>query len=217
MNRLTLLFSALLFCILGHAQNEPLQRFEFKQAAVKKEKTKTSALTPYLYLGPGMGINNYTGLIGGIFEVPIIPHWSAFISGGSGGWGSKLGGGIMFYIRKQEYLGSSFGLGISNAFGVNNLKTDLYIQGVEDPQPVELILYDAPTFNITYQYHIRMGRTSKFVIGTGIAFAMVDSPYDVMIPDNAELADASKLTMKMLQPGGLMVSLAFQFGVGVRK
>lgn len=201
----------------GYSQvDEMPQRFEFKQPKSDKKNNKRSAQTPYIYLGPGMGINNYTGLLGSVFEVPIIPHFSAFMVGGLGGWGYKIGGGVLFYFREKEYLGSSFGLGVSNAFGLSNFETSLYLEGQEGLKPVVLNLYDAPTLNLTYQYHIKMGRTSKFVIGTGYAFALVDSPYSLEQPETAQISDGSELTMKMMQPGGLIISLAFQFGVGVR-
>ena len=77
-------------------------------------------------------------------------------------------------------------------------------------------LYDAPTLNFTYQYHIRIGHRVKCVLGTGFAMATVDQPYEVITPKNAQLSDSSKLVMQLLQPGGLMFSVAFQFGVGRR-
>lgn len=215
MKKLTLTLLSLCVSISLFGQSEDLERFVTKKPTAN-EKQKSPAQTPYLYLGPGMGINTYSGLIGGVFEVPIIPHLTAFFVVGSGGWGNKIGGGVMYYIRKDEYLGSAFGLGFANAFGLKDYPIDLYIEGFEEPQPTVLNLYNAPTLNISYQYHIRMGRTSKFVIGTGIAFATVDKPYELVLPENATLSSGSELTMKMLQPGGLMLSLTFQFGVGVR-
>ncbi len=215
MKKLTLLLSFFLFGTVILAQGEEIQRFKLEDIK-KSQKDPQSALTPYFYLGPGMGINNYSGLIGAVFEVPIVPHFSAFVVGGLGGWGYKAGGGIMFYFREKEYLGSELGLGITNAFGLDNFETQLYLEGKEGLQPVTLNLHNAPTLNLTYQYHIRMGRTSKFVIGTGYAFEMVDSPYTLVEPETEQISDASELTMKMLQPGGLIISLTFQFGVGVR-
>src|SRR5690606_10760000 len=173
MRKLTLFL--LLFCsAIAYSQASEVKRFTFE-----KEKQHK---TPILYLGPGSGLYTYTGLVGFMAEVPIIPHFTVFAGGGLGGWGYKLGGGALFYLHKDDYLGSAFGVGVSNAFGIDNFETSSFsLEGNNgETSYVVLDLYNAPSLNLSYQYHIKMGTAGKFVIGTGYAFPMVDSPYKLV-------------------------------------
>lgn len=217
MKKLTLPLLFFFTSISLFGQGEDLERFVPKKSELTKKATYQKAHTPYFFLGPGMGLYTYTGLLGGIIEVPIVPHFSVFTGFGIGGWGTKLGAGAMFYIRKDEYLGSAFGLGVSNAFGLDNFNTELSLVGSNgQTMPVTMNLNNASTLNLTYQYHIRLGNGSKFVVGTGYAVRLVDEPYEIISPQNAELDSDSKLAMQIVQPGGLIISLTFQFGVGKR-
>lgn len=211
-----LLLSLLVGCLYFTAfcQVDEVQRFTFDD---KKEPAQPTVSTPHLYLGPGSGLYTYTGLLGGIVEVPIVPHVSVFTGFGLGGWGYKAGGGVLFYLHKNDYLGSAFGAGVSNAFGMDNFPIELALAGSNgEPTEVTLDLYNAPSLNLTYQYHFRMGNSGKFVVGTGYALAMVDTPYKVVSPLGAQLDATSKRVMQILQPSGLIISVAFQFGIGKR-
>jgi len=214
MKKILLSFILGFLAFTGFSQGEEVQRFTFDE---KKKPSKAVANTPYLYLGPGSGLYTYTGILGGIVEVPVVPHLSVFVGFGLGGWGYKAGGGVLFYLHKDDYLGSAFGAGVSNAFGLDDFTTELTLAGTNgDATSVTLDLYNAPSLNLTYQYHFSLGSSGKFVVGTGYAIAMVDTPYKLVAPPNAELDATSKRIMQLLQPSGLIISVAFQFGIGKR-
>lgn len=166
-----------------------------------------------VYLGVGTGLYTYSGLLGMEMELPLAPRVSLFGAAGLGGWGFKAGAGVQFYITRAQF-GSAFGVGFCNAFGSTGVETELELQGGTGPQAVVLNTYNAPTLNLTYHYNFHLGKKSKFVLGTGYAIALVDKPYDVVSPQNAMLTPESETVMQIVQPGGLMISLKFLFGVG---
>ena len=167
---------------------------------------------PIFYLGLGNGINTYTGILGAALEVPLPAHLSAFVAGGLGGWGLKLGGGVKFYF-KDSHFGSALDVGFANAFGGNNLELNLELAGSSSTQKVVMNLYNAGTLNFGYSYNIKMGRRVKFVVGAGWALAVVDQPYELVAPRNAKLSDSSIAAMKLSQPGGLFIAATFYLGV----
>lgn len=166
---------------------------------------------PLLYLGPATGIYTYSGLAGVTLEAPITPRLSIFAAGGLGGWGYKAGGGLQLYLSKDQF-GSAIGIGYSNAFGGSDLELEMELEDGSN-RMVLLDLYDAGTLNFTYNYHFHLGDRSKFVLGTGYALAVVDTPYRLTSPANAQLSLASRQVMQIMQPGGLILSISFLFAV----
>lgn len=166
---------------------------------------------PSIYLGVGTGIYTYTGLLGAMMEIPFTPRISGFAAAGLGGWGYKAGCGVQFYTSRDQF-GSAFGIGYSNAFGLMNFETELELAN-GNTQEVVLDLYNAGTVNLTYNYNFKLGSRSKFVLGTGYAIAVTDSPYKLNSPTNIGLSSTSEQVMQMMQPGGLIVSLSFLFAV----
>ena len=160
------------------------------------------------YLGFGMGINDYgMGVCG---EFSIIKELSAFGNAGIGGWGWKLGGGLMFYPKGGPYK-SSLSIGYSHASGLQDFETQLAT--VSDPNAtVQLDLNPVGTINLVYSYNLKLGKSHKVVFSGGYAVGLSGKGYVVKTP-GAELTPESKMVLNIMQPGGLIVGLKFMFGL----
>jgi len=174
-------------------------------------KPDSLVYNPRFFLGLGSGINNYTGFLGVSGEFVISPKSTFFIVAGTGGWGSKIGGGFALYPKGAPFK-SCFSGGISLATGISEYELQLETVNYIDPIPVVMKLKPAPTLNLMYSYNFRLKKKSKFVLKTGLAIALVNEPYSILYTDD-KLTDTSKAIMKILQPGGLIIGMDFLFGL----
>ena len=161
----------------------------------------------FRYLGLGMGINDYgMGVCG---ELSIIKELSVFGNAGIGGWGWKLGGGLMFYPKGGPYK-SSLSIGYSHASGLQNFETQL--PTVSDPNATVLLdLNPVGTVNLVYSYNLILGKSHKVVFSGGYAIALSSNNYD--INNGVVLTPESEQVLNILQPGGLILGMKFMFGL----
>ena len=160
------------------------------------------------YIGLSLGINDYG--IGFVAESPVGESVSLFGNVGVGGWGFKVGGGVMFYPRKAPF-GPGFGAGYAYASGLEGFETELKVEPNNDEELVELDLYGIGTINLMYSHSWAFGRSGKFSLVTGYAIKLVDKTYAVKT-DGIELTPESKTVIKIMQPGGFTLGLRLMFG-----
>jgi hypothetical protein len=167
---------------------------------------------PAAYLGLGAGINNYSGLIGIGLEMPIFPPFTIFGQAGIGTWGTKVGGGLRYYQHPDLY-GSAWALGYSRASGLTDFVVELEIENPKMNTNVLLDLEKVGTLNFDYSYNLKIGRKSKFSFHVGYAFALNNGDNYVLKTSGVQLSSTSKQTLKIMQPGGLLLGLALMFGM----
>ncbi len=193
------MLSLLFFCVSASGQ---VNRFERGGASYKSQNTIATS-----YLGVGTGINNYSGLLGLEWEIPILPRLSIVGTLGLGGWGYKAGGSLQYYLREPQF-GGALCLGFSNAFGGADVPLTL-----QDGTEAVFDLRNAGTVNIAYLYNFRLGKRSKFVLGGGWAIPTSTTPYTVTSPPGYTLSSTDREVMKVLQPGGLLLCVKFIFAL----
>jgi len=176
------------------------------QTGIDKKKIEYH---PRSFIGIGHGINSYTGMTGLSLEFPFDDRISMFFSGGLGTWGYKTGGGFGLYLLKTT-KGPSLSVGYARAFGLKNYMFTLQTISGEYEQ-VSMVLKPAATLQLMFNYNIKVIKCSKMVIGTGYAVQLNKNAYE--IKSLHVLGDNGKRMMKFLQPGGLIMSFTFMFGL----
>lgn len=164
---------------------------------------------PKSFFGIGHGINAYTGLVGVMVEYPVDDHFSMFFSGGIGSWGYKAGGGIGAYLIRPQ-AGPSFSIGYSHAFGIKKYIIELEtITG--NYEQVSMILKPAHVLQMMFHYNFKVLKASKMVIGSGFGLKLNKNAYQIQ--SYHILSDRGKQMMNILQPGGIILSFTFMFGL----
>ncbi|MBE0663888.1 MAG: hypothetical protein IH597_15635 [Bacteroidales bacterium] len=167
---------------------------------------------PSVYLGIASGINNYSGLIGIAIEAPISPPISLFGQAGIGTWGTKIGGGFRYYQNPDLY-GSAWSIGYASASGLTDFEVEME---VENPKRNEMVLLDlekVSTLNLDYSYNIRIGTKSKISLHLGYAYPLNKGDNYKLKTSGVQLSTTSKQSLKLIQPGGLLVGLALMLGI----
>ena len=162
-----------------------------------------------IYLGLGLGINDNG--FGAVMEIPFSNHISGFGNVGIGGWGYKIGGGIIFYPKQTPY-GSGFSIGYSLATGLDDFETELYVEPDDESQSVMLDLNNAATINIMYSYNWTLGNSGKFALCAGYAIPLLSKSYELKDSD-VELNEMSEQVLQIMQPGGIIIGFKFMFGI----
>ncbi len=167
---------------------------------------------PRVFLGGGMGINDYGIGIG--VQFPVVGPVLGYVDLGSGGWGNKIGIGASYYFD-SFVKGPSFSAGVARAAGLEGLETELTVEPNSNKQTVELNCSDVYTLNLKYAYNVPLGRSNrnKFEMSIGYAVPFSSDNYTVVTP-NVTLDKTSEGVMKMMEPGGLIVGAKFMFGIG---
>ena len=164
------------------------------------------------YLGFSTGINQGTGLIGPTVELQMIRNLTVFGGAGLGSWGSKVTGGLKYYIN---YPGNwAFGIGYSHATGVNDVTVNLadgFIEGQSGQQKTKFKLLPCNTVNISATKYWLLGKQQKnrMHLEFGYAIPTSDNRYETAVT----LTDKGQNFMKILQPGGLILGVGFSFGL----
>lgn len=160
-----------------------------------------------VYLGVASGLENYTGLIGLSLETNVSRSFALYAGAGLGSWGYKISGGIKYY--NEFPLRWAYCLSLSHATGLKNFETQMGTRA--GTQNVRMDLLSCQTLNFSAQHHWRIGTRSRFDIEFGYAVPLTYDAYTVK--DGAVLTEESELAMKILQPGGLILGVAFSFGL----
>ena len=160
-----------------------------------------------LYLGLSSGINYFTGMLGPNIEVRAIKNLTFNGGIGIGGWGYKASGGLRYYINYPA--GISFNVGYSWTSGLDEFIYEFELQN-GSKQDVELNLLSASVVNLSIAYHWKIKQRIRINIETGYSVPTSSKAYEVVT--NVELSDLSKTTLRIMQPGGLILGIGFSVG-----
>jgi hypothetical protein len=162
-----------------------------------------------IYLGLGLVINDYG--LGGSVEVPMTHNFSFYGKVGTGGWGTKLGGGVNFYPAGTPF--SSFlSIGYATASGLSNFRTELWTTDYYETQTVLLDLKRVGTINLKYSKNYRIDKKHRFVLTAGYAIPLSKSNYEVQSED-VILSGKSKNVLDIMEPGGFILGVELLLGL----
>jgi hypothetical protein len=169
------------------------------------EKKATSA-----FIGFGTGINDGGMLFAGV-ELPVFKAVSIFANAGLGGWGWKIGGGLIYYPQHIPYK-SGFSIAYYTASGLNDYTMKLWVEPSGVEESVNIDLKRCGSVNLVYSYNLKVGRSSKFVFSGGYSIPVTNDPYEVK-DKSIVITASSKQLLNYMQPGGLVVGVKCMIGL----
>lgn len=162
------------------------------------------------FIGFGTGINDGGMLFAGI-ELPVFKAISIFANAGLGGWGWKLGGGLIYYPQHIPYK-SGFSISYYTASGLNDYNMKLWVEPSGAEESVDIDLKRCGSVNLVYSYNLKVGRSSKFVFSGGYSIPVTTDPYEIK-DKSVVITETSEQFLDYMQPGGLVVGVKFMIGI----
>jgi hypothetical protein len=177
---------------------------------VPDEKKQQPTFVPHIYIGPGVGINNISGMMGAILELHVCKPFSLVGGLGLGNWGAKYSAQARFYRRFP--IGVFYGFGISGTTGVKNYEIKLDVEDHEEKVNVKMNLHKVNCLNFSIGQQFRLGSRMRLNFELGYAIALTSNFYDIKTPDIV-LTQKSKDAMEFNRPGRLILGVAFSIGI----
>lgn len=188
----------------------------FSQDYYNKDSSKTiaeeSESGSNVYLGITSGLNNDGGMLGLGGKVRIRNTFFLRGAAGIGGWGTKFTIGAKYERKYTKCWGYS--LSYSRSSGLKDFATELETVTASGPpvkKEVKLDLLPASTINLAASYNWYFRRNKLFYLEFGYALPLEIDPYKIR--DGSELTAESKISMRLVQPGGMLFGLGFMLGL----
>lgn len=164
------------------------------------------------YLGVSTGLNNNAGLLGITGELQLVNNLSINGGLGVGSWGVKSGVGLKYYLHYPS--GFSFNIGYARASGIDDIEIEMeqeFLRGQSGKQSIPFSFLPASVVNLSATKHWLIGKrkVNRFHLEFGYAVRTASDRYRT----TALLSDDGKTFMRLLQPGGLILSTGFSFGI----
>lgn len=199
MKKYLLLILASLTILTAHSQQE-LNPF-----------LKPDVVPPKIFIGFSTGINNMIGILGPQIEIYVADK--LFLGGGIGlsTWGTKFAVNLQYYPKgwNKFYIKG----GYSRNSGLENFQPEMELVSGEtefvamDLKPVGNLLFTAG-------YAWKIGKRSKFYIEGGYALPVAADDYYELYDDSVQLSETSEKVLRIMRPGGLIIALGLNFGIG---
>jgi hypothetical protein len=171
-------------------------------------QNKTDVKYPGVFVGLSAGINHHAGLLGLSLDVNVVKNLSLFGGVGVGGWGYKTSVGLKYY--KQYPYGVSYFGGLSHASGMKDFETELETSS-GSKEKVKLDLFGINNLNLGMGYVWKVGNNMRFGLDFGYSICLSQKKYEVK--SGQTLSSNAEKVMDILVPGGLILGLAFNFGI----
>lgn len=168
---------------------------------------------PKNYVGLGIGFNA-TGILGITYEHIFKEHIGVYVNLGHGGWGQKIGAGGRLYFRNAH--SGAIGINFSHCTGENGARTELGV--IEGSQSIrKVVVYDkhpVEVVNVSYLKFWELRHRVRFNIEAGYSVPLDGKSIDnyTIITPGVTLDETSKNTLRVAQPGGLVLAIGFTFG-----
>jgi hypothetical protein len=185
----------------------PQQQGKYDSSSVERQQRNS---VPKFYIGPGVGIKNISGMIGMLAEVNVVKNFSLAGGLGIGIWGYKVSLQARYYRSVPK--GVFYGLGLSTASGLKSTEMELLVEPDDKTRKVEMDLLRVYNINLSIGYQFRLGRKTRLGFEIGYSVPLQTKFYTVNTP-GVVLTKESEQTMDFRTPGGLIVGLAFSFGL----
>jgi len=188
----------------------PLVAFSQDGNITSAPGNKRAQSCPMAYIGLSTGINNETGLLGFNIDIPVLSSLSIGAGAGLSSWGTKVYGEVRYYLAPCQ-RGWAFGAGITHNTGLSNFNTQM--ETISNTQePVVLNLNPQSNAFIKVYRFWNLGRAkNRFYTAFGWSVPITTPSYDQLAGE--PLSQNSINEMKILEPGGLVLSLGFSFGL----
>jgi hypothetical protein len=182
--------------------------FLFTKVDAQEITENQTAEYPQVYVGFGTGFDNFTGLMG--VSGTLKFHEKFSVRGGTGisGWGFKNSIGLKYDTK--ETGGWSYCLGYSYSPGFKGIKMDAE-QASGGTREITVDYLSASTINLAVDRNWKIGKANIFYIEFGYAVPLQSNRWRTN--DGSALSSLNEGTLKLLQPGGLILGAGFAFRV----
>ncbi len=188
-----------------------LVNYAFSQPTLIEPYSKDYDETPKLFFGLSSGINNSVGVLGLQMDAVIDKNMVLGVGIGLSSWGYKMAA----YF--QSYSGSPYKFygkgGLSWNSGLPDFEVELELKN-GDMQDVMMDLNPVTNGILALGYAWKVGRRNKIYLEGGYAINLKNKDYYTLIDDSVELSSTSERVLRVLRPGGLIISLGFNFAIG---
>jgi hypothetical protein len=174
------------------------------------EEKKQFVFTPNFFIGPSVGRNNISGMLGALAELHIYKNISVVGGAGMDNWGGCFSGQIRYY-RKYP-LRFFYGVGFSSYTGLKDTKIKLKVEGLDDPTEVEMDLHKINCIRLSFGHHFKLGKRMRVNFELGYEIPLTTDFYTIKDPTIALTKD-SENTMDFMKPSGLILGAAFSIGL----
>ena len=158
----------------------------------------------------GTGLNSNYGIIGIGADIKVLDNVQVGLSGGLGSWGFKTAGEVRYFYSGCMQQGSALTAGVAYATGLPEMETEMELSN-EQTKTVKLQLNAQTNLQLSWYRAFRIQENHRFFIQAGYSFPITGVSYRVISGET--LSDTSKASMKMIAPGGVILSAGFGFGI----
>jgi hypothetical protein len=158
----------------------------------------------------GTGINSNYGLFGIGADFKLIDKIQGAVSGGIGSWGFKSAGEVRYFYSGCMQKGSAVAVGVAYASGLPEMETEMEVSS-DESKTVTLELGAQTNLQVSWYKSYAVKEHHRFFFQVGYSFPLTGLSYTVK--SGEALSDASKTTMRMLAPGGVLLATGFGFGL----
>lgn len=178
-------------------------------AQLNQQEAAISAPCRSTFITLGTGINSNYGIIGLGADIKVLDKLQVGLSGGLGSWGFKTAGELRYFYNGCLQQGSALTAGLAYATGLPEMETEMELSN-EETKTVKLELEAQTNLQLAWYRAFKVQENHRFFVQVGYSFPVSGISYRVISGET--LSDASKTTMRMIAPGGVLVATGFGFG-----
>ncbi len=178
------------------------------------DKIKPSK-SPGFYWGISGGFNNFTSVIGLSTNVRLKGKMFIRAGAGIGVWGPRLAAGLKYDLRRDMRYSKgwsfAFGYGYNRGFnGATPIGSERTVDGSTKEVAVDVKQKPVGTFNTSIIFNRMRKSKNCFTFELGYAISLQKEPWTIL--PGGKGAEYAKSTIKLAQPGGLILGLGLNFG-----
>jgi hypothetical protein len=166
------------------------------------------------FIGFSTGFNNSAGIIGINAEQQIKNQLTAHGAIGIGTWGTKFTVGVRKY--KRYPIGGVFSASFSYATGIEEIEPVIPVKNLATNAVIDttvlMRLNPAAALNLSWAYHIKVGKRSKMYFETGYSFPLSPNRQYRILTNGYGTTQTSDVLMRFFQPSGPILAIGFLFG-----
>lgn len=158
----------------------------------------------------GTGINSNYGMAGVGVDIKMLDKLQVGLSGGIGSWGFKTAGELRYFYSGCMLQGSALTAGLAYATGLPEMEIEMELSN-EETKTVKLELNAQTNLQLAWYRAFKVQQNHRIFIQAGYSFPINGISYRVISGET--LSDASKMVVRMIAPGGIIVAVGFGFGI----
>ena len=158
----------------------------------------------------GTGINSNYGMAGVGVDIKMLDKLQVGLSGGIGSWGFKTAGELRYFYSGCMQQGSALTAGVAYATGLPEMEIEMELSN-EETKTVMLELNAQTNLQLAWYRAFKVQQNHRFFIQAGYSFPISGISYRVISGET--LSDTSKMVVRMIAPGGIIVAVGFGFGI----